>query len=110
MIEALIRRARRRYVGNVPLAHAAYAASAAMGGVILLLIAGTQVLDWPFLLALSAGAVILGAYRTLRRVPSLYTVAQLIDQRLLLSDTLSTALFFIQPRAKVSVPMCDGQR
>ena len=40
MIETLIRRARRRYIGNELLGQGALAASAGMAGVIALLIAG----------------------------------------------------------------------
>ncbi len=109
MIEALIRRARRRYIGNQLLAQGAYAVSAGMAGVILLLIAGTQILDWPFLVVITAGTLALGAYRTLRRVPSSYEIAQLIDRRLSLADVLSTALFF-STAAKGSESMRAGQR
>ena len=110
MIETLIRRARRRYVGNEFLAQGAYAASAGMGGVILLLIAGTQILDWPFLVAITAGTLGFGAYRILRRIPSLYAIAQLVDRRLTLADTLSTALFFSEVGPKASETMRLGQR
>ena len=110
MIEALLRRARQRYIGNELLAQAAYAASAAMAGVILLLIAGTQILDWPVLVVLSAGTLVLGTYRTFRRVPSAYVIAQRIDQRLFLADTLSTALFFAAAEKEVCASMREGQR
>jgi hypothetical protein len=110
MIEALVRRARRRYIGNELLAHAAYAASAAMGGLILLLIAGTQILDWPVLVLLSVGALAIGTYRTLRRLPSSYAIAQLVDRRCYLADALSTALFFAGPEAKGIESMRAGQR
>ena len=53
MIEALISRARRRYLANEFLAQGAYAASAGMAGLILLLIAGTQILDWPVLVGIT---------------------------------------------------------
>lgn len=110
MIEALIRRARRRYIGNQLLAHAAYAASAAMGGLILLLIAGTQILDWPSVVLLSAGALAIGTYRTFRRIPSSYAIAQLVDRRCYLADALSTALFFAGSEAKGIESMRAGQR
>jgi hypothetical protein len=111
MIEALIRRARRRYIANELLGQGAFAASAGMAGVIVLLVAGTQILDWPFLVAITAGTLAFGAYRILRRIPSAYTIAQLVDRRLSLADTLSTALFFSAPGAKeVSPPMRHGQR
>lgn len=110
MIEALIRRARRRYTGNEFLAQGAYAASAGMAAVILLLIAGTQILDWPFLVAVTGGTLAVGAYRIIHRLPSAYVIAQLIDRRLSLADTLSTALFFSRAGTKVSPSMRDGQR
>ncbi|PYT23090.1 MAG: hypothetical protein DMG58_28790 [Acidobacteria bacterium] len=110
VIEALIRRARRRYIANEFLAQGAYALSAGMAGVILLLIAGTQILDWPFLVAIMGGTLALGTFRTLRRVPSAYVIAQLVDRRLFLSDTLSTALFFSSGGTKISASMRDGQR
>jgi hypothetical protein len=110
MMEALIRRARRRYLSNQFLAHGAYALSAGMAGVILLLITGTQILDWPFLVAIVGGTLAFGVFRTLRRVPTPYVIAQLVDRRLLLADTLSTALFFAGGRAKISVSMREGQR
>jgi hypothetical protein len=110
MIEALIRRARRRYIGNELLAHAAYAASAAMAGLILLLIAGTQILDWSVLVLLSAGALAIGMYRTFRRLPSPYAIAQLVDRRCYLADALSTALFFAGSQSKGMESMRAGQR
>jgi len=110
MIEALIRRARRRFIANELLAQGAYAVSAGMAGVILLLIAGTQILDWPFLVAISAATLALGAYRTLRRVPSSYVIAQIVDRRLSLADVLSTALFFSTAEGRGSESMRAGQR
>ncbi|HLN02447.1 MAG TPA: hypothetical protein VK335_24380 [Bryobacteraceae bacterium] len=109
MIEALVRRARRRYIGNEFLAQGAWAASAGMGGLILLLIAGTQILDWPVLVAITAVTLAFGAYRILRRIPSSYTIAQLVDRRLSLADMLSTALFFSETGNKVSETMRLGQ-
>src|SRR5260370_16413890 len=110
MIEALIRRARRRYITNDPIAQGDYALSAGMAGVILLLITGTQILDWRFLLAISAATLALGAYRTFRRVPSPYFIAQLVDRRLLLADSLCTAFFFASGEKQVPESMRDGQR
>jgi hypothetical protein len=110
MIEDVIRRARRRCMANELLAQGANAASVGMAGVILLLITGTQLLDWRFLLAISVGTLALGAYRTLRRVPSPYQIAQIVDRRLLLADTLSTALFFASSEKSVVATMREGQR
>ena len=109
MVAALVRRARQRYLGNELLAQGDWAASAAMAGVILLLIAGTQILDWPFLVAITAGTLAVGTYRTLRRFPSAYAIAQLVDRRLFLADTLSTALYFARTGAKGCEAMREGQ-
>ncbi len=94
MIPELIERARRRYLRNEVLAQAANALTVAMGGVIVLLLAGTQLLDWPVLLAVILTTCGLVIYRTARRLPSSYRIAQVIDQRLKLADTLSTALYY----------------
>ncbi len=65
-----------------------------MGGVILLLLLGTQVLDWPWLAAMCGVALIFGLVRMRRRVPAPYRVAQSVDRILDLHDTLSTAYFY----------------
>ena len=80
-----------------------------MASFILLLIAGTQILDWPLLVAITAGTLAVGTYRTLRRVPSAYAIAQLVDRRLFLADTLSTALYFARVEAKGHQAMRQGQ-
>jgi hypothetical protein len=110
MMEALIRRARRRYIANELLAQGAYALSAGMAGVIVLLVTGTQILDWPFLVAIIGGTMALGTFRTLRHIPTPYVIAQLVDRRLFLADTLSTALYFANGGTKISASMREGQR
>jgi hypothetical protein len=90
----LVRRAKRRLLCNELLAQGANAASAALLGFILLLLIGTQVLNWQWLLLIPLGAAAAGAYQTRRRMPSAYKVAQIIDHRAQLADTLSTALYF----------------
>jgi hypothetical protein len=90
------RRARRRFFYNELFAQGANLASAALFAVILLLLAGTEVLHWQWLAALPLGAAAVGLYAAWRRQPSVYRAAQLVDSRLGLSDTLSTALHFEQ--------------
>jgi hypothetical protein len=110
MIADLISRARRRFIGNELLAQGTYAASAGMAGLILLLVAGTQILDWPVLAGISLVTLGIGTYRTLRRIPSAYVIAQLVDRRLFLADALSTALYFARPNAKATASMREAQR
>jgi hypothetical protein len=94
MVFETVRRARHRILANEAMRHAAYAASAALGGLVLLLLLGTQILSWAWLILMPALALGAGAYLTWRNAPSAYRAAQLVDHNLDLADTLSTALFF----------------
>ena len=93
MVLEIVRRARRRILANEALRHGAYSASAALVSLILLLLVGSQVLGWSWLL-LPAIAVAAGTYAASRSAPSLYLAAQRVDRNLRLADTLSTAVFF----------------
>jgi hypothetical protein len=97
MLFEQLRRARRRFLSNEILAQFTWAASAGFGAVILLLLLGTELLSWHWLLLLPLGTFGLGLYRTWRRLPSLYGLAQLVDRRLGLADLLSTAFYFAEP-------------
>ncbi len=68
---------------------------AAMAGAILLLLIGTQILDWWWPLVLFIGGAAISAWRTMRFLPSPYSVAQLVDRRLDLKDSISTAFHFL---------------
>jgi hypothetical protein len=68
--------------------------SALLFVLILLLLLGTEVLSWYWMVlvpAVSAGA---GLYLARRRTPGLYAAAQMVDARMGLADTLSTAVHF----------------
>jgi hypothetical protein len=97
MVFETVRRARRRILANEAMRHAAYSVSAALASLILLLLVGTQILGWVWLLLLPALVLAAGAYATWRGAPSSYQVAQRVDHSLQLADTLSTALFFSAP-------------
>src|ERR1017187_4942562 len=94
MVFETVRRARHRILANEAMRHAAYSVSAALASLILLLLLGTQILSWAWLLLLPAIALAAGVYVAWRSAPSAYQVAQRIDHHLKLADTLSTALFF----------------
>lgn len=70
------------------------AAGIGAAGAILLLILGTQVLDWYWPVLLFAVALAVGMYRARTKRLSRYRLAQVVDQRLGLQDRLSTAVFF----------------
>jgi hypothetical protein len=97
MVSETVRRARRRILANEAMRHAAYSVSAALASLILLLLVGTQILGWVWLLLLPAIMLAAGAYATWHGAPSAYKVAQRVDHNLQLADTLSTALFFSAP-------------
>src|SRR6476661_1184401 len=88
----LIGQARRRILGNEVFAQGANAASAALCALILLLLLGSEILSWPVVICVPIGALAIGVYRVRKRLPSLYVVAQIVDRRLGLADTLSTAV------------------
>src|ERR1035441_5104253 len=90
----LVSRARRRFLHNELMAQGANAASAALIAFILLLLLGTQILDWRWIVLIAALAAAAGLYRARQRLPSPYAVAQAVDHRLGLADTISTALYF----------------
>jgi hypothetical protein len=94
---SLVRRGRRRLLGNEALTQAAYALSVALALVVVLLILGAEVLAWQWLVAMPLFALGVGMFRLIRRMPNEYVIAQRIDANLKLSDTLSTAFYYINP-------------
>jgi hypothetical protein len=106
----LIRRARRRLLNSELLTQGANSFCAALAAFILLLILGTQILEWYWLALIPLAAVGTGVYLALRRVPSPYRAAQLVDTRAGLADTLSTAFYFSGQNAPVSPDVQRWQR
>ena len=106
-----IRRARRRILANELLAQGVNAFCAALFAFILLLLAGSEVLRWEWLLLLPAAAAGIGVILALRRLPSPYVTAQIVDRRMGLTDTLSTAWFFRAANdTRASAIMVSGQQ
>lgn len=94
LVERFVERARRRFLWNEAIAQSAFAAAVLFAGVILLLLVGTQLLDWRWVAAFTIAGAAFGLYRTLTRVPNRYQVAVTVDHRAGLHDALSTALHF----------------
>jgi hypothetical protein len=92
-VEDVVRRGWRRRLIVLTFDHAAVALSLVFGGFTLLLLLGTQILAWQWLLLLAAIGIGLTAYEVRRRLTDAYQVAQMMDQRLSLHDSLSTAWF-----------------
>ena len=90
----LVRRGRMRQVRHLFFHQASFAASLGLGGAILLLVLGTQILDWYWPVLLFVGSLAAASWRSRHKVLSRYQVAQSIDRRLGFHDSLSTAVFF----------------
>jgi hypothetical protein len=115
----LIRRGRRRQTLHLLIHAASFAAVIALGGAILLLLVGAQILNWYWLVVLFAAGLAAGAYRLRASLLKPYEIAQSIDRRLELKDALSTAYYFSayspssqqdRPGAPRDFDFIDGQR
>ena len=93
-LETFLKRARQRYLANLAMDQTALAAAVAMGGAILLLVLGTQILNWYWPVFLFAAGLAAGVWRIRRMTPSPYVLAQKIDRRIGSYDALSTAYYF----------------
>lgn len=98
-VEALVRSASRRRHGLVALEQFRWALTIVLAGAILLLLLGTQLLNWYWLVLLALVGVTVAAFRFHRHQLSPYRIAQILDRRLNLSDTLSTAWFVLKTPA-----------
>lgn len=93
-IESLIHKVRRRSLLQLLFEQSSYASIFGMAGVILLLLFGTQILNWYWPVLVFAAMLALGCYRFFKSSPTVYQIAQAIDRRLGLHDAISTAYFF----------------
>ena len=101
----LIRKGRRRQIRNLLVQQASFSAALALGGAILLLILGTEILNWYWLVLLFTVSLGAGVYRGRNKILSSYRVAQSMDARLGFQDALSTAHYFGEhPNRAVSPP------
>ena len=100
----LIRRGRRRQALHLLIHAASFAAVVALGGAILLLIVGAQILNWYWLVLLFAGSLAASAYRSRAQLLTAYQVAQSIDRQLGFKDALSTAYYFSHNPGRATSP------
>src|SRR5260370_15597105 len=108
MLSEVIARARRRLLWNALAFQFAIAVIVAFGVLALLLFLGTDIVDTRCLIVLPAASLAAGIWIAYRRLPGTYPTAQLVDRRLMLTDALSTALFFT--RSHPNRPCDDGTR
>ena len=100
----LIRRGRSRQLAHLLIHAASFGAVVALGGTVLLLIVGAQILSWYWLILLFGAGIGAGAYRLRGTLLTPYRVAQAIDRRLGLRDALSTAYYFDNQAGPGSAP------
>lgn len=93
-IDRFLDTASRRHAVNLALEYTAIAIGVAAIGAVILLIVGTQVLNWYWPALLFAAGVVAGAWRAYKRRLSRYRLAQVVDSHLGLQDRLSTAIYF----------------
>jgi hypothetical protein len=90
----LLRHARRRAIAHALIHLLALSAAIAFAAAALILLVGTQLLSWYWLLAACVASLAVGFAVYRKRFPSEYAIAQKIDARLKLDDALSTAAYF----------------
>ncbi len=90
----LIRQARLRHASHLLLHQTLFAGTIALGGLVALLLLGTQILNGFWLVAIFAVGLAIGLYRAKSRFLSPYRLAQDLDRKLELHDKLSTAFYF----------------
>ena len=106
----LLNGARKRELVQLFQHRASQALIVAMAAVILLLLLGTQILEWYWVALVAVVSLGVGIYRLRREIPSLYTLAQRIDRKLRLADTLSTAFFFTDNPDRGREGICQLQQ
>ena len=108
-LQTLIEDGRRRRLFQSVCDHLVVALAAVFAGAILLLLVGTQILDWYWLALLFVGAFGYGLWTVVRKAPSRYQIAQLLDERLHLYDAVSTAFHFAGADQWVSAEVREAQ-
>jgi hypothetical protein len=109
-VERFLARARQRCLLNLAIAEAGFSVALVCGGAILLLLLGTQILNWYWLAALLVGGLGFGVYRLRLLAPSTYRVAQRVDRELHSHDALSTAYYFSKTPPMRNLELVHAQR
>jgi hypothetical protein len=100
-LQDLLEKARKRCIWHLALDSLLLAAAIGLGAAALVLVAGTEYLGFYWIAVSFAVGICAGAYFLRKRTPATYAVARQMDERLKLSDTLSTAAYFSDSAAPV---------
>jgi len=106
----LLAKARQRSFQHLLLQQFTRAAAVTLACGIIILLAGTQYLSVLWLLLVAAVTLGAAVYIAVRKRPSAYRVAQRIDAKLKLADTLSTAAHFIETPDAADASLLESQR
>ena len=113
----LLQRARRRSIFQLVLNLCMVAMAIGCAILAVILILGSALIGWQWLALAIIAALGVGGYQLRQKLPSLYQVAQWIDGRLGLADTLSTAEYFLpgghvalKEEADTDQSICVSQR
>lgn len=111
-LDELIGRARHRHVFQHLIRHVALAGALVFGCVILVLLLGTYILNPYWLVLVFCVSLGLSWYRSRKQLLSRYQVAQALDRRLNLNDSLSTAIHFKDIAGGTRIPgsIVESQR
>ncbi|MGH9608980.1 MAG: hypothetical protein ACRD34_04820, partial [Bryobacteraceae bacterium] len=94
-VEVVVQAASRRRLLVLVAEQAAFPCAVALGGAAVLLVLGTDILHWFWPALLAGAAAAYAAVRIRRRILPSYRVAQMLDRRLGLNDSLATAWFLL---------------
>ena len=108
-VEQVVRSAWGRRLLVIAVERVAIAVVVVLAAFILMLLVGTQVLDWRWLSLLGAVGLGMAAYQIRQRLLSHYRVVQILDGRLKLADVLSTAWYLRHKAGPSGDPLVDYQ-
>ncbi len=109
-VEKVVRSAWERRLLVVAVERCAIAATVVLAALVMMLLVGTQVLDSRWLFLLAAVGLGIAAYQVRRSLIGHYRVAQILDRRLQLADSLSTAWFLLtRPGVPSREPVAEFQ-
>jgi hypothetical protein len=95
-VRQLIKAAARRNLLVLVLEHASIALAVLFGGIVILLLLGTQILAWRWMLLVLVLAGVTAYQRLRGRFVNAYRLTQTLDKRIGSQDTLSTAWYLLE--------------
>ena len=108
-VEEVVRSAARRRFAIEVVEQLAFALLPVLGGFIVLLLLGTEILHWYWMAAMIVAGLAIAIVRIRARHQTHYQTAQVLDSRLRLDDSLSTAWFLLERGVNGHDPVASFQ-